>query len=308
MSNPAAVPRSVTSGHAAPPLGTLHDLGGRRLMLHRSGTGGPTVVFLPGAGMVGLDLLNVHDLAARHTTSVVYDRGGTGWSDAIQLPRSAGEVVAELRELLGAAELPAPYLLVGHSLGGGYARHYAQRFPREVAALLLMDPAHEDLSAHMPRQVQEAASQMKDHPMPDLPAEVINAFRLLFEQKFAAWPAPVRDALIAYHTGQWRIGVHEASNADDVVYPELRGAGPMPDVPLIVLTTMGIDEHHTMGMSVEVQREVNEGKRTVNIALARSVPGAEHRELLDATHTWVHIDRPDAVLHAITDLMDRVTR
>ena len=30
-------------------------------MLHRSGTGGPAVVFLPGNGMVGLDYPNVHD-------------------------------------------------------------------------------------------------------------------------------------------------------------------------------------------------------------------------------------------------------
>jgi len=48
---------------------------------------------------------------------VVYDRAGTGWSDPVSLPRTLAEVTEELRALLGAADVPAPYLLVGHSLG-----------------------------------------------------------------------------------------------------------------------------------------------------------------------------------------------
>jgi hypothetical protein len=36
-------------------------------------------------------------------------------------PRASAEVIEELRALLPAAEVPAPYLLVGHSLGGLYA-------------------------------------------------------------------------------------------------------------------------------------------------------------------------------------------
>ncbi len=44
------------------------------------------MVFLPGASAVGLDYLNIHDQAAKLTTSVLYDRGGTGWSDPAELP------------------------------------------------------------------------------------------------------------------------------------------------------------------------------------------------------------------------------
>jgi hypothetical protein len=105
-----------------PPRGRLYEAGGRRLMLHRSGVGGPAVVFLPGAGQVGLDYLNIHERAAELTTSVLYDRAGTGWSQWAQLPRTAAEVTSELRDLLRAAEVPAPYMLVGHSLGGGRRR------------------------------------------------------------------------------------------------------------------------------------------------------------------------------------------
>ena len=298
--------RTAPVADSTSPAGSLYEVGGRRLMLHRSGVGGPSVVFLPGAGMVGLDFLNVHQRTAERSTSVVYDRAGTGWSDHVNLPRSAGDVTDELRQLLRVADVPAPYLLVGHSLGGAYARHYAQRFPSEVAALLLVDPAHEDLSAHWPREVLEAQAQMKDQPMPDFPPEMYALYRTLFEQKFVAWPAEVREPLIEYHLGKWRTGVLESGNADDVVYPELRRGGSIPDVPLIVLTAMGIEAAQPMGMPEDVQRRVNEGKRLVNAGLPLLVTQGEHRELLDAVHAWVHIDRPDAVLQAIFDLLDRV--
>ena len=298
--------RVAPGAAATPPLGRRYDVAGRRLALHRSGDGGPAVVLLPGAGMVGLDLLNVQELAAAHATSIVYDRGGTGWSDAMDLPRTAAAVTDELRELLRAADVPAPYLLVGHSLGGAYARHYAQRFPSEVAALLLMDPAHEDIAAHMPRQVQEAAEQMKTQSWEEPPAAMLDLFRDLLPRKFAQWPATIREALVAYHLDQWRTGLFEASNADDVVYPELRSAGDTPDVPMVVLGAMGIDTSMSLFTPEDIQREVNDGKRTVNLRLAASVPRGEYRELPDATHAWMHIDRLDAVLQAITDLLGRV--
>ena len=101
------------------------------------------MVFFPGAGLVGPDSLTVQGRAAELTMSVLFDHAGTGWSDPVELPRTAAEVAQELRNLLCAAGVPDPYLLVGHSLGGIYSHRYAQLFPVEVAGLLLLDPAHE---------------------------------------------------------------------------------------------------------------------------------------------------------------------
>ncbi|MGW7261039.1 alpha/beta fold hydrolase [Streptomyces sp. NPDC054834] len=84
------------------------------------------------------------------TTSVLHDRGGNGWSYPAELPRTAAEVTDELCELLHAGAVPGPYLLIGHSLGGAYARHYGRRFPDEVTGLLLLDPFHEDLATTLP--------------------------------------------------------------------------------------------------------------------------------------------------------------
>jgi pimeloyl-ACP methyl ester carboxylesterase len=219
-------------------------------------------------------------------------------------------VTDELRELLRVADLPAPYLLVGHSLGGLYARHYAQRFPDEVAGLLLLDPAHEDYDAYMPRQLNEMRRAWNpDQALPDeLPEEVIPLYRGLFAQVLADWPEAIREPLIERHVSpEWvRVGLQEAKNVDRL-YDELRHAGPMPDVPLIVLCSMGTDDFKlavSVGESASLLREEIEGKRRLYAALAESVPRGELR-LVDAGHVTIHFRRPDAVFQAIQDLVGR---
>jgi len=72
-------------------------------------------VFLAGAARSVWTNWNVQDRAAELTTSVVYDRARTGGATGRELPRTSAQVTDELRELLPAAGVPAPYLLVGHS-------------------------------------------------------------------------------------------------------------------------------------------------------------------------------------------------
>ncbi|MBC6457285.1 alpha/beta fold hydrolase [Actinomadura sp. HBU206391] len=292
----------------ASPLGRRYDVGGRGLMLHRSGTGGPAVVFLPGNGMVGLDYVNIHARAARLTTSVLYDRAGTGWSDPAELPRTAADVTAELLDLLRTAGVPAPYLLVGHSLGGAYARHFARLFPGDVAGLLLLDPFHEDMAARAPRQVLDKLERMKDPELPEPTEEQIERSRGLIAPHFAKWPEPVRRPLIEYHLTSWRTGWHEGKNLYDEVSDELRNAPGTPDVPMIVLTALGHDATQAGLWSEELLREINDGKRLLHAELAASVPRGEQRILHDAGHGWLHEERPDAVLQAISDLLDQAGR
>jgi pimeloyl-ACP methyl ester carboxylesterase len=47
--------------------------------------------------------------------------------------------------LLGNAGVQEPYVLVGHSLGGTNMQLYASRYPDEVAGVVLVDSALEDL-------------------------------------------------------------------------------------------------------------------------------------------------------------------
>jgi len=72
-----------------------------------------------------------------------------GWSEPGPLPRTPQQIVAELHTLLTNAGIPGPSILVGHSIGGKYARLYASRYPQDVAGLVLVDGRHEDVDAAM---------------------------------------------------------------------------------------------------------------------------------------------------------------
>ena len=149
------------------PLSRFYDVGGRQLMVYASGTGGPVVVFLPGAGLTGLGYLNLHEQVSQFTTSVFYDRSGTGWSDHAEPPRSETEVTDEPRLLL--CRRPAgAYVLVGHSLGGIYARRFARRLPADVAGLLFLDPAHEDYTTRLPTPSLPRTASHEPGPLPRL--------------------------------------------------------------------------------------------------------------------------------------------
>jgi pimeloyl-ACP methyl ester carboxylesterase len=306
--------RAATTTDPAPPLGRYYEVKDRRLLLHQSGSGSPAAVFLAGGGTVGLDYLNIQQRAAELTTSVIYDRAGTGWSQHVNLPRMSAEVIEELRALLTVAEVPAPYLLVGHSLGGLYARHYAQRYSGEVSGLVLLDPAHEDYNAYMPKDlVDQWTSWDADELLPDeLTEELIQFYRALFEQEMADWPADIRDVLIERHvSADWlRAGLQEAKNIDQL-YDEIRRAGQMPDLPLIILTSTGIDSFKaavSQGIPDSLLREEIEGKGRLYTAWADSFRYGENRLIQDVGHVTLHFRRPDAVLQAIQDVLDRLHR
>src|SRR5699024_6023289 len=174
------------------PIGNLYNVGGRRLLLDHNGSGSPSVVFIPAAGMVGLDYLNLHHKISKHTTSVIYDRLGTGWSDHVKLPRSARVITDELQNVLHTADVPAPYLFVGHSLGGIYAHQYAQRFPDEVAGMILLEPPHEDFLTNTPKFKKRYLLQQSLIILRAL-FTYKKSFRVLFNQMFATWPDEIRE-------------------------------------------------------------------------------------------------------------------
>lgn len=125
----------------SPPPGRMVEVApGRRVHLIVKGEGpGPAVVFEQGAGGPGAYWWQVADEVSRFAGVCVYDRAGLGWSDAAPLPRTMPERVADLAALLRAAEIPGPYVLVGHSYGGPLISLFARDYPELVAGMVFAD-------------------------------------------------------------------------------------------------------------------------------------------------------------------------
>lgn len=126
------------------------DLGGRKLHVVRSGHGSPAVILEAGAGCWSDLWRDVQATAGRFTATYSYDRAGHGRSEPDD-PWSLGSWVADLEAWLSAGQVPPPYLLVGHSLGGHVVRAFAARHPADVIGMILVDARHEDLFPTLPR-------------------------------------------------------------------------------------------------------------------------------------------------------------
>jgi pimeloyl-ACP methyl ester carboxylesterase len=78
--------------------------------------------------------------------SCAYDRAGLGYSDPGPAPRDGAAIVGDLEALLKAADLPGPYILVGHSMAGLHIRYFALRHPDQVKGLVLVDATSPELA------------------------------------------------------------------------------------------------------------------------------------------------------------------
>jgi pimeloyl-ACP methyl ester carboxylesterase len=96
---------------------TLVDVGRYRLAIHCIGEGSPTVVLETGLGAPSEYWAPIQQEIAWLTRVCRFDRAGRGKSDPAPTPRTCADMVADLHALLHNASIPAPYVLVGNSLG-----------------------------------------------------------------------------------------------------------------------------------------------------------------------------------------------
>jgi pimeloyl-ACP methyl ester carboxylesterase len=287
MTNHISIERPV------PPIGGFQEIEGRRVYVHREGSGGPAVVFLPGASAVGLDYYLVQQEVSRFTTAVLYDRGGTGFSDPLALPRTATAIATELRDLLRAQNITGPYILAPHSLGGLYAHRFAQLFPDDVAGVVWIDVLHRDWDEFMPPAARLAETERMSPTLEQLES-MRPALRAMHAELLADYPAQIRNALVeAKGSAEWlRVGLAERSHLVTLV-DELRTGPGIPEVAMIALTALS-------------PQAMDEGKQRMHAAMLAPVPGAEQRLLADTEHHRVCFDRSDAVVQAIRDVIGRV--
>ena len=120
------------------------DIGGRRLAVTCTGGGSPSVILETGLGAESNEWAIVQRELSAIARVMRYDRANRGASDRVAGPRTALDMIEDLRTLLRASEIERPYVLVGHSFGGLLVRLYAHRYSEEVAGIVLVDAMHED--------------------------------------------------------------------------------------------------------------------------------------------------------------------
>jgi pimeloyl-ACP methyl ester carboxylesterase len=275
-------------------VGRVDIGGGRKMYLHCTGVGSPTVVLVAGQRGSAEDWsitdkppLAVFSGVAKFTRVCAYDRPGTpvgemaSRSDPTPQPTDALEAIADLHALLAAAGEVGSHVLVGHSYGGLVVRLYASSYPAEVSGLVLVDALSEGLrDAETPEQW---AIQLK-----------------LIE-------GDVRDSLVLYPALE-RIDV-------DRSFDEVRGAMPLRPLPLIVLSAdrpWG-PQISSMIAAGELPAHIppgfgyvtDEAQKQAQKRLAQLVANAEHITNTNSGHE-IQKEQPQLVIKAIRDVVEAV--
>jgi pimeloyl-ACP methyl ester carboxylesterase len=156
---PAATPASTDTPTPDPFLSNkvTVDVGGRSLNIYCFGAGSPVVVLEGGLGTDWTYWEKVYTGIPPDIRVCMYNRSTSS--------KTSLEFVNDLHALLAGAHLEGPYILVGHSFGGMTVILYANRYPDEVAGIVLEDISHPDQFARflavLPPESPDDSSDLK---------------------------------------------------------------------------------------------------------------------------------------------------
>jgi len=171
---------STVLQHRYPPPGNIYSVDGYAMHLYCTGSGEPTVVVEEGLGDDFITWQRVQPEVAGFTRICTYDRRGLGWSEDRPEPHDAKHFAQQLHALLQAASEKGPFVLVGASAGGFYARQFVSDFPLLVVGMVFSDSSVPDQDGHIPGGgwTPEEARQTHHEAMWDLVAQSTGWARL----------------------------------------------------------------------------------------------------------------------------------
>ncbi len=213
---------------------------GQHLHLNCTGTGSPTIVLEALSGGVSPVWGWVQPQLARETRVCSYDRPGRGWSDPIGHAQDAKQVASQLNLMLQAADVEGPYVLVGHSLGGLYARMFASQNPDEVAGMVLLDSAHPEQFERMPEEERKYESFRRLQRTFSAMAR-IGFWRAYFDAggtfDFGGLPDEERGQMKAIWSSPELFKSQRYENdAVRAIHRQVRPLGTLGDIPLLVIS------------------------------------------------------------------------
>ncbi|HEY7440997.1 MAG TPA: alpha/beta hydrolase, partial [Vicinamibacterales bacterium] len=275
--------------YAAP--GQLVDVGGHRLHLNCVGSGTPTVILESALGETGAYWGWISTGVAGDTKVCVYDRAGRGWSDPAPVAQDGVAVATDLHVLLDRTHVPGPFVLVGHSSGAQYVRIFADRYPEQVAGMVLLDG-----------QPAEAFEGLPSYPtfyrifqriFAVLPTLARLGLGRVVVQPYAELPAAGREVQrVHYASAQFYRSLRDEFEELPASLAQAQSCQSLGDRPLVVVTAA---------------QDAQAGWLPLQDRLARLSTNSSHR-VVSYAHIALVTDETAArtSIHAIRDVVDAV--
>lgn len=323
------VAQQSTTSRTSQPLGRLIDIGGYRLHINLTGKGKPTVVLIAGSGDFSFDWSLVQPAVSRFSRVCSYDRAGLAWSDLGPTPRTMRQEAYELHLLLEKAKLKAPFVLVGHSIGGLIARVYAAEYPQEVAGMILVDSTTEDTTLNYQGKIVRVRDSAAGRPIPavqtitssppkppteddrkqaEFNKQIFGAPKI--ESPFDKLPRNIQTLRL------WALNNPKLSAATDDFWAEelqamlvARSKTPyqLGEIPLVVLIGRKKAGETPQGITAEEWKRLSDEKRKQKTELANL---SRNSKVIIAEKSGHHIqlEEPELIVNAIRQVIDSVRK
>lgn len=279
-----------------PMPGKLVDVDGRKMHIYCTGEGSPTVVLDSGLGDTYRSWRRVQPEIAKFTRVCSYDRAGLGYSDPSSQPRTAKVIAGELHQLLQAAAIAPPYVLVGHSMGGYDVRLFASLYRDEVVGMVLVDASHPDQENRFPPELRkmEGNWHLKTRfVVATMPFGIPRLFGLCNTD------ASGRAADCNWHSVRERLS--ESSSFPESA-AETAASGRLGNIPLVVLSHD--PDKLSSDLSPALAKATNEAWEKMQEDMGHLSVHGTQTIVKNSSHNIPH-DRPDVVVAAVRDVIDR---
>jgi pimeloyl-ACP methyl ester carboxylesterase len=297
--------------HPAP--GQRVNVDGLMYHLNCLGTGSPTVILEAGLGESSLSWSPIQAEIAKATRVCAYDRAGLGWSDGTSQQMSSKQVAVSLHELLQAANITAPYLVVGHSRGGIFVRSFYQQFPSEVQGMVLIDSTHENAPLRSLSYVGNYYQWQKAQMLLGVFLAQVGILRLSGITDAARQHPPLApDVILAKTAVQNRTATARAF-ANEIFVMQREGLDPstpppasLGDLPLVVLSASqsvasDLAQQNTNNNAVALaQLELSEQQE-----LAALSSNSQFILVKNSGH-YIMWDQPDLVINTIVNMVKAI--
>lgn len=293
--NTIAQHRRLAEAHVP---GEFYKIHGHTMHIYCTGSGSPAIVLDTGLGDDFTSWQKVQPELSKTTRVCSYDRSGFGSSEMTAGPHDADTLSAQLHELVGAAGIQKPFILMGHSIAGIYLRSYASHYESDLAGLVFVDGATPLQDERVPKSVVE----IEEHQRRAMPWQkflmAIGWYRLrgdcdAVQNGFEAFATIVR----AYNCAPSQFDAIEAEiDAEPASGAETIHAGPFPRLPVLVFSRDPASRPPNWPGDVgaanakvwnTMQEEIKQLSPQSHRIIAR---GSEH---------YVHVDRPELVIDEV---------
>lgn len=251
---------------------------------------GPTVILESGMGGFALDWFYVQNMLASTVRVCSYDRAGYAWSEASFSPRLSSQLAEELFELLKLNNLPAPYILVGHSFGGYVVRSFAALAPDQVTGMVLVESSHPEQHDRLPD-----VSVRKDNTHKSYYGPVVSLFDhrklSIFLDKYPEDMRRTMAMLMSSHKTLFTM--RRESSTFSMSAAEVSQVQLPAELPLVVVSR-GLQEWENTPLGISREQSW----QRMQVELVELSPRSMHITAWFSGHL-VHLDEPAVVVDAI---------